>query len=93
MRAMGGTIGLSIVSSVMNGWLGSRLPSLLTPQQIAAVQSDPQVIQSFSLSLQDSVRTVYGDGYNLQFKIIIGFAAAQFLGAALMWQKVPLRVG
>ena len=76
MRAMGGTICLAIVSSVMNGWLGSRLPSLLTPQQLAAIQTNPQTIQTFPSILQDSVRGVYADGYNLQFRIIIGFAAA-----------------
>lgn len=92
MRVMGGTIGLAIVSSVMNGWLASRLPSILTPQQIEAIQAAPTAMDNFPTNLQDAVRAIYAEGYNTQFKILIGFAAIQFLIVALMWQKKTLRV-
>jgi hypothetical protein len=40
--------------------------------------------------MQTSIRTIFGQGYNVQMVIMIGFAAAQIPASLLMWTKKPL---
>lgn len=89
---MGGTIGLAIVTSVMNSWLDSKLSLILTPEQLNDILRSTDTIKTFQPTLQAGVRTVFAQGYNLQFRIVIGFTVAQFLATLLMWQKKAIRV-
>ena len=86
-RVMGGTIGLAIVASVLDGWLRSRLPLVLSPQQIDNVLRSAGAIRRFEPAVQDAVRVIFAQGFNLQFRILIGFTVAQFPVTLLIWQK------
>jgi hypothetical protein len=91
-RQMGGAIGLTIGSSLLNGYLKSHLaPPVLTTAQLSALLESTVVITTFSPALQSIVRNVFATAYNMQMKAITGFAAALFPGIMLMLRLVGWR--
>lgn len=92
IRFMGGAIVLAIVSNVLNSYVqsSSGLGNILSPAQIAQVQSNSAVIKTFAPEIQEQIRSVFGKGYNLQMKILVGLAAGQLPSALFMWQKKQL---
>lgn len=86
-RFLGGAVGLAIAFSVMNSYLKSHLSAILSPKDLAAVLQSTDVMATFTLDVRESVQEVFAQGYNLQYKIIAGLAAAQFPAAAMMWRK------
>jgi hypothetical protein len=46
-----------------------------------------ELIQQLPPDTLDRVRTLFGEAYNLQVKVLIGFAAAKLPVTALMWTK------
>jgi len=91
-RTMGGAVFLAIASSVFLNFIRSNLASTLHPSQIDAVLKSTHAISA--LSLEDKVRVVevLSKGYNLQFRILIGLAVAQFPSALLLWRKNQILV-
>ena len=88
-RLMGGSIGLAIVSAVFNRTTKPKLLEVLSVEQFQILSQTTAIISTLSPSTQAAVRQILAEGYNLQIKITVGFAAAQIPGAFLMWRKVP----
>lgn len=86
-RFLGGAIGLAIATSVMNSYLEDHLTSILSGSQLQSLLRSADKIATFDLEVQRSVRHVFLKGYNIQFKIMAGLAAVQFLSVALMWKN------
>ncbi|MCJ1263264.1 hypothetical protein MMC22_003134 [Lobaria immixta] len=86
-RFLGGVIGLSIASSVMNEYLKTHLAAILPLDELAALLQSTAVLVRFAPNVQQKVLEVFARGYDLQFKILTGFAGAQFLTAMMMWKK------
>lgn len=76
----------------MNSWLKSQLSRELLPTQLEAIFESTTVIGTLSPGLQGAVKRVFAQGFNLQMRIIVGFAAAQFPATALMCQNKTIRV-
>jgi hypothetical protein len=91
-RMMGGAIGLAVATCIFNGYTKSILSSALSPAQLRSVLQTAQAIETLPPALQTIVKNVFARAFAVQFRIIIGTSAAQFLGIALMWQKKFLRV-
>ncbi|KAI9710155.1 MAG: hypothetical protein M1820_002957 [Bogoriella megaspora] len=91
-RMMGGAVGLAIATCVFNGYVKSRLSDVLSAAQLGAVLQTAEAIGKLPPALQDMVKEVFARAFAVQFRIIIGTSAAQFLGIGLMWQKKLLRV-
>lgn len=89
---MGGAIGLGIVTSVLNGYVRSHLGHFLSPDQVRTLLQSNAAILALSPDQQEMTRVVFGRGYNLQMKILIGLAAAQLPGSLVMWQKKQILV-
>lgn len=89
---MGGAIGLAIVTSILNGFVSSRLSAFLPEDQVVALLQTSAVVNSLSPEHQERVRAIFGRGYNIQMRILIGLAAAQLPSSALMWQKKQIVV-
>ncbi len=85
-RFLGGAVGLAIVSSVMNSYLKSKLKNAIPQKDLEALLQTTSVLTTFDPGSLHLVREVFAAGYNIQFRIMIGFAAAQFLAGALMWK-------
>ncbi|KAI9667987.1 MAG: hypothetical protein M1821_000807 [Bathelium mastoideum] len=91
-RMMGGAVGLAVAMCVFNGYTKSRLSDVLSPAQLSAVLQATQAISTLQPALQTMVKIVFARAFAVQFRIIIGTSAAQFLSIALMWSRKPLRV-
>ena len=91
-RVMGGVIGLAIVTAVFNSFVKSKLGQFLSADQIDNLLKATSSITSLPTEMQEVVRGIFADGYNLQMKILAGFAAAQIPSSLVMWQKKQIRV-
>lgn len=90
--AMGAAIGLGIVTSVLNNFVTSRLSYFLSPSEVNTILQTSAAISKFYPEQQDMIRSVFAEGYNLQMRILIGFAAAQLPASLVMWQKKQIVV-
>ena len=86
-RFLGGAIGLSIASSVLNGKLKSELRGVLLSSELTALLQTTEVIKSLSPEKAQRVRQTFVDSYNVQFKIMLGFAAAQVVATAMLLRR------
>lgn len=86
-RVMGGAIGLAIVTAVFNSHVRSSLRAVLSAEQIAALLQSSSAVVDLPPNIQAHVRGIFAVGYNIQFKILAGFAAAQIPSSIFMWQK------
>ncbi|KUJ19543.1 MFS multidrug transporter-like protein [Mollisia scopiformis] len=91
-RVLGGVLVLAIVVSIMNRSIRSDLLQVLSLGEVEALLQTTDVIKSFSAEVQAQVGAIFGKGYNLQMKIVIGFAVAQIPATAMMWTKKPVMV-
>ncbi|KAL9035080.1 MAG: hypothetical protein Q9214_006754 [Letrouitia sp. 1 TL-2023] len=91
-RVMGGATGLAIVTAVFNSHVDSSLRAVLSGEQIATLLDTSSAILDLPSSLQESVRSIFALGYNTQFKILAGLAAAQIPSSMVMWQKEQIVV-
>ena len=84
---MGGAIGLAIVTTILNSYVKSHLADILSPVQIQALLRTTEAFATLPPDVAETARTVFGNGFNLQMRIMIGFSAAQIPTVLLMWQK------
>lgn len=85
---MGGVLGLAIVTCVFNSFVESRLGTRLSGEQLNAILRSAQTIATLDPRIRDTVRHVFAEGYDLQMRVVVGFAAAQFGASGLMMDKV-----
>lgn len=86
-RFLGGLIGLSITSNVMNSYLKTHLKGILSSDALAALLKSSKVLATFGPVVQKKVIEIFAQNYDLQYTLMIGFAAAQFPAAAMIWKK------
>ncbi|PVI05321.1 MFS general substrate transporter [Periconia macrospinosa] len=90
IRALGGVVGIAIVSNLFNNYLRQSLASSgLSGAEVAAV------IQSAAASsaLQnDLTRHIFREAYIRQVRVVVGFAAAQLALAVGMWRTPIMRL-
>ncbi|KAF2681632.1 MFS general substrate transporter [Lentithecium fluviatile CBS 122367] len=84
-RIMGGAVGLSIINTVMHGYLKPSLHDTLSKVELDAVLKSAQALAALSPDHKEVTREVLLAGYNLQMKILPELVAIQILGSALMW--------
>lgn len=83
---------LAVVTSVMNRWVRTQLKEILPLDQVELLLQTTDVISKLPEGAQEQVREIFGRGYNLQMKIMIGMGAANFPSTLLMWTKKPIMV-
>lgn len=87
-RALGGVIGIAITTNVFNNYIRSTLSNQLTTDQLShLLQSVTTAISSLPLDMQKVVESTFASAYDLQTKVLIGFAVGQALAVSLMWEK------
>ncbi|MCJ1345171.1 hypothetical protein MMC31_003377 [Peltigera leucophlebia] len=86
-RLLGGLIGLSFASNVMNGYLKTHLTEILSSDALAALLKTTKVLATFAPDVREKVIEVFAQSYDLQYTLMIAFAAAQFPAAAMLWKK------
>ncbi len=86
-RALGGAVGLAIVTSVMKSSIQSDLVQYLSPDSASSILQSAAAISLLPSQLQYQTRALFAHQYNLQMKIVTGFTVAQFLVTLLIWKK------
>lgn len=89
---LGGALGLAFASSAMNSYLASKLSSSIGAERLAAVLQSVTAAQSFPPHAQRLVLEALSSGYNLQMKILTGFAGVQVLAVGLLWRNKQISV-
>lgn len=89
-RAMGGCIGLAIVTATHNSYLRAHLHQFLGSDVVEALLQSTEVIATLPSSTQEKVRGIEAASYNLQMKVLAGFGGGQLLATILMWQRDPI---
>ncbi|KAL9078059.1 MAG: hypothetical protein Q9157_003027 [Trypethelium eluteriae] len=86
-RFMGGAIGLSIVTTVMNSYVQSHLREFLAPAQVHSLLETTGTLSTLSPDLRNFIQTTFASGYNAQMRVVIGLSGGQLLLACLLWRK------
>ncbi|PVH95529.1 MFS general substrate transporter [Periconia macrospinosa] len=87
MRILGGALALAIVTVASSSFLRRSLLEVLNPEEVSEYLHRTETLLTFSPTQQAAVREINGKYYNLQSKILIGFAVASIISSALQWQK------
>lgn len=85
-RVFGGALGLALASAVMNSYLTSHLSQEIGSEYLGAVLQSTEAIKEFPIGMQRLVLEKFAEGYNLQMKILAGFAELQVLCVGLLWR-------
>lgn len=91
-RMFGGALGLAIASNVLNNHFRSSLVGVVTADQLSALLQSTATIRHLPPGVQAQVITVLSDGYDMQMKILAGFAGAQLLAVGTLWRKKQISV-
>jgi hypothetical protein len=92
IRVIGGALILAIVIAVMNSNLKSTLLQIISPEDFELIFQRVSYIYEVAEPMRTSVRDSFMKGFDVQLRILIGFAAAGIPTAGLMWQKEQVRI-
>jgi hypothetical protein len=87
-RVLGGLIGLAIAASISTPYIRSHIGQNLPPNLTQAILEKTGAIHLLPERSRIRVQEIFGEGYNIQMKLLIGFAAAQMPTTVLMWTNV-----
>ncbi|TGO32417.1 hypothetical protein BHYA_0319g00010 [Botrytis hyacinthi] len=91
-RILGGVLGIAIATAAYKSNIISNLDKILTKEQRSLILESTSMINTFDSKVQTQIRGVFAEGYNLQFRILVAFAAAQIPSSLLMWQEKQIVV-
>ena len=77
-------------AAIMNNQLSSRLPSLLSAQELGSVMSSAGAIEDLPESVREGVREVFQGAFKLQFQTMLALCGVIVLAVGLLWEW-PLR--
>lgn len=92
VRVLGGALVLAIITAVMNEGLKHTLARTVNPQDLERIFRVADTIHSIPEPLKTSVKDTFLKGFNLQLRILIGFAATEVPASLVMWQAEPVRI-
>ncbi|RWA10729.1 hypothetical protein EKO27_g4367 [Xylaria grammica] len=91
-RFLGSAVVVSITTAVGNSLVKAKLTGILTPLQIQEVFRSSASINELSPELEEMVRTDFISSFDVQFRIVLGFAVASIISIVLLWKKKQILV-
>ncbi|MCJ1233481.1 hypothetical protein MMC14_001439 [Varicellaria rhodocarpa] len=91
-RIIGGSIGLTIGTNILNENVKSGTTEFLSSQQLSDLLQSAQTIKTLPSDLQMVVKQVFGKGYNEEMQALTGFSGAALLATLMMWEGKPRRM-
>ncbi|KAL8849335.1 MAG: hypothetical protein Q9221_005686 [Calogaya cf. arnoldii] len=91
-RTMGGSIGISICTNLLNDHIKSGLKPHLAQRYIDALLASARTIERILPEQLDTVKRVYSEGYRLQAIALTAFSGVAFCVVVLMWEQRPRRI-
>ncbi|KAF2248052.1 putative multidrug resistance protein fnx1 [Trematosphaeria pertusa] len=92
IRMLSGALVLAIITAVMNSNLNRTLPQVLTDQELFRVFQSTDAIAMLGEPVRTEVKETFLKGYNMQLRILVGFAGAEVLATLLMWQEDQVKI-
>ncbi|KAL7621663.1 hypothetical protein AAE478_008990 [Parahypoxylon ruwenzoriense] len=89
IRVLGGVIGVAVSQAILNEQLSVSLSSKLPAEKLAALLRSAVAISTFTPEEINTTIQCYGSGFNLQYKVMMGFSAASFITNCGCWQRNP----
>ena len=86
-RFLGGLVGLSIASTIMNDYLTAHLKDNLASHIFADILHAPELLEKAPPEVKEHIVKVFAQGYRLQYKLLIGFVTLQFPAAAMIFTR------
>jgi hypothetical protein len=83
-------IGLGISATALSNYVKARLASVLSPEQLSELFESSGSVAQFPSEQAAATRAVYNDAYNLQMRIVMGFALASLFVSLLAFRSHPL---
>ncbi|RAK99185.1 MFS general substrate transporter [Aspergillus ibericus CBS 121593] len=90
LRILGGAIGVSTATNLLNNTVENHLRTELPPNILENILKDIAVAETLPAHTQTLIRTAFADGYHKQLLMVLGFCAAQLFALSLMWER-PFR--
>jgi hypothetical protein len=87
-RTLGGLVGIAIVTSISTPYIRSHLTDILPLELAESLLERTELVQHLSPDTLERVRMLFGEAYNLQVKVLIGFAVAKVPVTGLMWTNL-----
>ena len=76
----------------MNSHLTSNLSSSIGAERLSEVLDSITATRTFPPLIQEQVLKAFASGYNLQMKIMTGFAGLQVLMVGLLWRRSQISI-
>lgn len=76
-RGMGGVIGIAIATNLLNSLARSKLAGFLSQAHIEILLQSAKSLSLLSPMMQVMVCEAFAEGFNLQMKVLAGFADLQ----------------
>ncbi|KAL8652529.1 MAG: hypothetical protein Q9210_002627 [Variospora velana] len=89
-RTLGGTLGISICTNLLDKHIKDALKKVLSPQQISDLLGSARWIAGFPEDVRPVVKRIYAEGYRDQAIALTAFAGVGLLVVGMMWER-PLR--
>ena len=86
-RTLGGVLGVSAATTILNHFLMSRLAGHIQPEVLAEIQRSTDAISTLAPETQAFVREIFADAYSAQMKLAGAFSAAQILAVGMIWKR------
>ena len=89
VRVLGGLIGLAICTAVLIQSVTTRLSSVLAPEQLHSLLQSTTSIAQFSQAQAAATRSVYGDIFNLQMRVVMFFTVGSLIISIFTIRRHP----
>lgn len=90
VRTLGGLIGIAAGQALLNARLLSRLGSALSAEKLAALLQSTTAIAGFTPEEAAATAQTYGEAFNLQNTVMLGFCAAATVACLGVWKRNPM---
>lgn len=86
-RSLGGAIGISITTNVINGYTTGKLEGVLSREMMEAIKGSAEAIGGFEEGAQKAVREVYAKGFEWQAVATTAFGGAGMVMLTLFVER------
>ncbi|KAL8661486.1 MAG: hypothetical protein Q9202_005551 [Teloschistes flavicans] len=91
-RTLGGSVGVSIATNLLNNHLREGLRHVLGKAQIGALLASARTVGTVPEGAREVVQRVYAEGYRDQAIALSAFAGVGLVVVGMMWERRPRRI-
>ncbi|KAI0147457.1 major facilitator superfamily domain-containing protein [Xylariaceae sp. FL1272] len=91
-RFLGSAVAVSVTTGVGNGLVRDKLLGQLSPTQLKGIFRSAGMINALPESVIPVVRSTFVEAFNLEMRIVLGFAVASVFTILLVWKRPQIKV-